>query len=323
MIKAIRIHAVGGPDAMVWEDVPRAEPGPGEALVRHHAVGLNFIDVYFRSGVYKMPSLPGVIGMEGSGVVEAVGRDVTVFRRGDRVAYGNALGAYAEWRVLPADRLVHLPDGIDFDTGAAMMLQGMTVRYLLKQTFRVHRGVTLLVHAAAGGVGLILCQWASYLGARVIGVVSTEDKAELARAHGASDVIVGTDELVPTVRRLTEGRMVPVVYDGNGKATFHDSLDCLAPRGLLVSFGNATGEIKGVELSMLATKGSLFVTRPTLATHIADRDSLVATARDLFDMVESGAVKIRIGQRFSLQDAASAHRALEARQTTGSTVLIP
>ena len=323
MIKAIRIHAVGGPDAMVWEDVPRAEPGPGEALVRHHAVGLNFIDVYFRSGVYKMPSLPGVIGMEGSGVVEAVGRDVTVFRPGDRVAYGNALGAYAEWRVLPADRLVHLPDGIDFDTGAAMMLQGMTVRYLLKQTFRVHRGVTLLVHAAAGGVGLILCQWASYLGARVIGVVSTEDKAELARAHGASDVIVGTDELVPTVRRLTEGRMVPVVYDGTGKATFHDSLDCLAPRGLLVSFGNATGEIKGVELSMLATKGSLFVTRPTLATHIADRDSLVATARDLFDMVESGAVKIRIGQRFSLQDAASAHRALEARQTTGSTVLIP
>ena len=323
MMKAIRIHAVGGPDAMVWEDVPRAEPGPGEALVRHHAVGLNFIDVYFRSGVYKMPSLPGVIGMEGSGVVEAVGRDVTVFRPGDRVAYGNALGAYAEWRVLPADRLVHLPDGIDFDTGAAMMLQGMTVRYLLKQTFRVHRGVTILVHAAAGGVGLILCQWASYLGARVIGVVSTEDKAELARAHGASDVIVGTDELVPTVRRLTEGHMVPVVYDGTGKATFHDSLDCLAPRGLLVSFGNATGEIKGVELSMLATKGSLFVTRPTLATHIADRDSLVATARDLFDVVESGAVKIRIGQRFSLQDAASAHRALEARQTTGSTVLIP
>ena len=323
MMKAIRIHAVGGPDAMVWEDVPRAEPGPGEALVRHHAVGLNFIDVYFRSGVYKMPSLPGVIGMEGSGVVEAVGRDVTVFRPGDRVAYGNALGAYAEWRVLPADRLVHLPDGIDFDTGAAMMLQGMTVRYLLKQTFRVHRGVTILVHAAAGGVGLILCQWASYLGARVIGVVSTEDKAELARAHGASDVIVGTDELVPTVRRLTEGHMVPVVYDGTGKATFHDSLDCLAPRGLLVSFGNATGEIKGMELSMLATKGSLFVTRPTLATHIADRDSLVATARDLFDMVESGAVKIRIGQRFSLQDAASAHRALEARQTTGSTVLIP
>ncbi len=323
MSKAIRMHGTGGPDVLVWEDVASPEPGPGEVTIRHKAIGLNYIDVYFRTGVYKLPSLPAVIGMEGAGIVEAVGPGVELVRSGDRVAYGNALGAYAEIRAIQAERLLHLPDAIDFDTGAAMMLQGMTARYLLRQTYPVSAGDTILVHAAAGGVGLILCQWARHLGARVIGVVSTEAKAELAKANGADEILIGTDRLASHVRRLTEGRMVQVVYDGTGRDTFTASLDCLAARGLMVSYGNATGEVKGVDLSILAAKGSLFVTRPTLATHVATRPDLERTAQDLFDVVASGAVSIRVGQRFALSDVAIAHRALEARQTTGSTVLIP
>ena len=323
MPKSVRIHQTGGPEVLTWENVAQPDPGPGEAVVRQVAVGLNFIDVYFRNGLYKLPSLPGVIGMEGAGIVEAVGSGVEVVAPGDRVAYGNALGAYSEIRTLPADRLLHLPEGIDFETGAAMMLQGMTARYLLRQTHHVVPGETIVVHAAAGGVGLILCQWARHLGARVIGVVSTEAKAELARANGADEVLIGSEGLASNVKRLTEGRMVPVVYDGTGRETFLSSLDCLAPRGLMVSFGSATGEVKGVDLSVLAAKGSLFVTRPTLATHISTREDLLETAAELFDVVAKGIVSIRIGQRFALSEAAEAHRALEARRTTGSTVLIP
>ena len=323
MSKAIRMHGTGGPDVLVWEDVASPEPGPGEVTIRHKAVGLNYIDVYFRTGVYKLPSFPAVIGMEGAGIVDSVGPGVELVRPGDRVAYGNALGAYAEVRAIQAERLLRLPDVIDFDTGAAMMLQGMTARYLLRQTYPVSAGDTILVHAAAGGVGLILCQWARHLGARVIGVVSTDVKAELAKANGADEILIGTDALASHVRRLTNGRMVQVVYDGTGRDTFTASLDCLAARGLMVSYGNATGEVKGVDLSILAAKGSLFVTRPTLATHIATRPDLERTAQDLFDVVASGAVSIRVGQRFALSDVAMAHRALEARQTTGSTVLIP
>ena len=323
MPKAIRVHHVGGPDVLSWDDVASPEPGPGEALVRHEAVGLNYIDVYFRSGVYKMPSMPGVIGMEGAGIVEAIGPGVTVVSPGDRVAYGNALGAYAQLRTLPAERLLKLPDGIDTATGAAMMLQGMTARYLLRQTHVVSSGETILVHAAAGGVGLILCQWAHHLGARVIGVVSTPEKASLARAHGAADVLIGAADLPDRVRALTDGAMVGVVYDGTGQATFASSLDCLAPRGLMVSYGNAAGEVKGVDLGILAAKGSLFVTRPTLATHVATREMLVEAAHDLFAVVGSGAVTIRIGLRLPLAEAAEAHRALEGRRTTGSTILLP
>ena len=323
MSKAIRIHANGGPEVLLWEDVATPTPGPGEVLVRHIAIGLNFIDVYFRTGLYKIPGFPAVIGMEGAGVVEAIGAGVHEIKVGDRVAYGSALGAYAQRRTLPADRVVVLPDTIEPEQAAAMMLQGMTAQYLLFRTYRVGAGDVIVVHAAAGGVGLILCQWARHLGAHIIGVVSTEEKAEIARAHGADDVLIGTDRLASDVKRLTQGAMAKVVYDGTGRDTFYASLDCLAPRGLMVSYGNSTGEVKGVDLSVLAAKGSLFLTRPTLATHIASRAELVSTAQDLFDVVSSGAVKIRIGQRFALADASEAHRALEARRTTGSTILLP
>jgi NADPH2:quinone reductase len=321
--KAIRIHAHGGPEVMKWEDVPTPEPGPGEALVRHEAVGLNFIDVYFRTGLYKA-SLPMTPGMEAAGVVVAVGSDVTELRPGDRIAYATGpVGAYATERVIPADRLVKLPESIDFATGAAMMLQGMTAQYLIRRTYRVQQGETILVHAAAGGVGLILCQWAKHLGATVIGVVSTEEKAQLAREHGAEHVIVGHANLGAEVKRITQGAMVPVVYDSVGRDTFAASLDCLAPLGLMVSYGNASGPVPPFELGMLATKGSLFLTRPTLATYTAKREDLVAVANDLFDVVSSGAVKIRVNQTFPLREAAAAHEALEGRRTTGSTVLIP
>lgn len=323
MSKAIRIHAHGGPEVLVWEDVSSPSPAPGEAIIRHEAVGLNFIDVYFRTGLYKLSSLPAVIGMEGAGVVESVGADVTAVAPGDRVAYPTAMGAYAQVRAIAAEKLVKLPPGIATDTAAAIMLQGMTAQYLLKRTYRVNAGDTILVHAAAGGVGLLLCQWAKHLGATVIGVVSTEEKAELARAHGAGHVLVGADNIVAEVKKITDGAMLPVVYDGTGQATFAASLDCLAPRGLMVSYGNSTGEVKGLDLGTLAAKGSLYVTRPTLATYIATRDELLSTAKDLFDVVASGAVKPTIGQRFALADAAQAHRALEARQTVGSTVLVP
>jgi len=323
MTKAIRIHVNGGPEVMHLEDVPTPEPGPGEALVHHVAVGLNYIDVYFRTGLYKTV-LPAIIGMEASGTVTAVGDGVTTVAVGDRVAYASApIGAYATDRVIAADRLVRLPDGIDFKTAAAMMLQGMTAQYLLRRTHRVQPGETILVHAAAGGVGLILCQWAKHLGATVIGVVSTPEKAELAHAHGAAHVIVGHANLPAEVKRITGGAMVPVVYDSVGKDTFMASLDCLAPLGLMASYGNASGPVGAVDVGLLGAKGSLFLTRPSLATYLAKRGDLETAARELFEVVLNGVVSIRVNQTFPLADAADAHRALEARRTTGSTVLIP
>ena len=323
MTKAIRIHAPGGPEVMRWEDVPTPEPGPGEVLVKHAAVGLNYIDVYFRTGLYKTP-MPATPGMEASGTVAALGPDVTEFAVGDRVAYGTgAVGSYATERAVPVERLVKLPDEIGFETAAAMMLQGMTAQYLVRRTHRVQKGETIVVHAAAGGVGLILCQWARHIGATVIGVVSTEAKAELARAHGAEHVVVGHADLPAQVKRITGGAMVPVVYDSVGKDTFMGSLDCLAPLGLMVTYGNASGPVPPVEPALLAAKGSLYLTRPTLATYTAKRADLLATANDLFDVVKKGVVKIRVNQTFPLRDAAAAHIALESRRTTGSTVLIP
>ena len=323
MTKAIRIHAHGGPEVMQWEDVPTPEPGAGEALVQHAAVGLNYIDVYFRTGLYKAPSMPMTIGMEGAGTVTAIGPGVTEVAVGDRVAYAGAIGAYATERVLPAEKLVKLPAGIDFKTGAAMMLQGMTAQYLVRRTHTVKPGETIVVHAAAGGVGLILCQWAKHIGATVIGVVSSEAKAELARAHGAAHVVIGYEKLVAEVKRLTGGAGVPVVYDSIGKDTFTTSLDCLAPLGLMASYGNASGPVPPVDIGILAAKGSLYLTRPTLATYTAKRADLLATANDLFDVVQKGVVKIEVNQTFALKDAGAAHTALEARKTTGSTVLLP
>jgi len=324
MTHAVRIHAHGGPEMMRWDDVPTPEPGPAEALVHHTAVGLNYIDVYFRTGLYKTPSLPAILGMEAAGVVRAVGADVQDVKVGDRVAYATGpIGAYATDRVISADRLVKLPDAVDDQTAAAMMLQGLTAQYLLRRTRRVGPGDTILVHAAAGGVGLILCQWAKHLGATVIGVVSTDAKAELARAHGAAYIIVGHAKLAAEVKRLTGGAMVPVVYDSVGKDTFGASLDCLAPLGLMVSYGSSSGPVPPVDLGVLAAKGSLFLTRPTLATYTALRADLTAAAAELMEVVGSGAVRIRVNQTFALKDAAAAHIALEGRQTTGSTVLIP
>jgi NADPH2:quinone reductase len=323
MTKAIRIHAHGGPEVMRWEDVPTPEPGPGEALVRHAAVGLNFIDVYFRTGLYKT-ALPAILGMEAAGTVTAVGEGVTEVAVGDRVAYATApIGAYATERVIAADRLVKLPDNIDFNTAAAMMLQGFTAQYLLRRTYKVQPGDTILVHAAAGGVGLIMTQWAKHLGATVIGVVSTPEKAELARAHGADHTVVGYGELVAEVKRITGGAMVPVVYDSIGKDTFMISLDCLAPLGMMVSYGNASGPVGAVDVGLLGAKGSLFLTRPGLATYTAKRADLQHAAGELFEVVGTGAVSIRVNQTFPLQDAALAHAALEARRTTGSTILLP
>jgi NADPH:quinone reductase len=323
MTKAIRIHTNGGPEVMRWEDVPTPEPGPGEALVRHEAVGLNYIDVYFRTGLYKTP-LPATLGMEGAGVVTAIGQGVTTVKPGDRVAYATApIGAYSTERVLAADRLVRLPDAIDFTTAAAMMLQGMTAQYLLRRTYRVKAGETIVVHAAAGGVGLIMCQWAKHLGATVIGVVSTPEKAELAKGHGAAHVVVGHANLPAEVKRITGGAMVPAVYDSVGKDTFMASLDSLAPLGFMVSYGNASGPVPPIDIGLLGAKGSLYLTRPSLATYTAKRGDLEQAASELFEVVTNGAVSIRVNQTFPLKQAAAAHTALEARQTTGSTVLLP
>jgi NADPH2:quinone reductase len=323
MTKAIRMHETGGPEVLKWESVPKPEPGPAEALIKHEAVGLNYIDVYFRTGLYKA-ALPATPGMEGAGTVLAVGANVTDLQPGDRVAYaGGPIGAYATERVIPADRLVKLPDAIDFKTGAAMMLQGMTAQYLLRRTFKVQKGQPILVHAAAGGVGLILCQWANYLGATVIGVVSTDEKAELAKQHGAHHTIIGHANLAAEVKKITNGAMVPVVYDSVGKDTFMASIDSLAPLGYMVSYGNASGPVPPVDISMLGAKGSLFLTRPSLASYTASHGDLLASANDLFEVVISGAVKIRVNQTFPLAEAAAAHTALEARKTTGSTVLVP
>ncbi|MEO3434906.1 quinone oxidoreductase [Inquilinus sp. CAU 1745] len=324
MVHAIRIHQTGGPEQLHWDEVDPGSPGPGQARVRHGAVGVNYIDTYHRTGLYPLP-LPAGIGMEGAGVVTEVGPDVPDLKAGDRVAYaGGPPGSYAEERVMPADRLVKLPDGINDKQAAGMMLRGMTVQYLLESTFPVKRGQTILVHAAAGGVGLILCQWAKHIGATVIGTVGSEEKAKLARANGCDHpILYKTDDFTKAVKDITGGEGVPVVYDGVGKDTFSGSLDCLSPRGMMVLFGAASGPVPPFDLSLLASKGSLFITRPTLFTYTAKRPDLLASAESLFKVVTGGAVKIDIGQEFPLKDAAEAHRALEGRRTTGSTILIP
>jgi NADPH2:quinone reductase len=324
MAKAIRYARTGGPEVLELVDVEVGEPGPGEARVRNHAIGLNFIDVYFRNGLYPQP-LPGGLGHEAAGVVEAVGPDVTHVKPGDRVAYAaRPNGAYSEVRVMPAAILVRLPDDISFETGAAMLLQGLTVQYLFKQTWKLEPGQTVLFHAAAGGVGLIACQWARAIGANLIGTVGSNEKAELARAHGAAHVInYNTEDVVQRVLDITGGAKVPVVFDSVGKDTFTRSLDCLAPLGLMVSFGNSSGAVPPFSLSELVSRGSLFITRPTLATYAAKREDLETMAADLFRMVSSGKIKIEINQRYPLAEAARAHTELEARRTTGKTILLP
>jgi NADPH2:quinone reductase len=323
--KAIVIHEHGGPEALRWEELPVDAPGAGQALVRHTAVGLNFIDVYHRSGLYKVPSFPCVIGLEAAGVVEAVGPGVVGLAVGDRVAYASPpLGAYAERRLMPADRLVAVPDGIDDRTAAAMMLKGMTAQYLLRRTYRVQPGDTVLIHAAAGGVGLIACQWARHLGATVIGTVGSDEKAELARAHGCDHPIVySREDFVARVKEITGGQGVAVVYDSVGRDTFERSLDCLRPMGMMALFGQSSGPVPPVDLQVLSAKGSLFITRPTLMTYTAQAADLAASAAELFEVVGSGAVRIEVRQSYALKDAAQAHRDLESRKTTGSTVLLP
>jgi NADPH2:quinone reductase len=321
MPNAIRMHEIGGPEVLKWEEVEVGDPGPGQVRLRQEAAGLNFIDVYHRTGLYPQ-QLPFTPGVEGAGVVEALGFEVSGIRVGDRVAYGGPIGGYAEVRLIPADRIVKLPDAISSEQAAAMMLQGMTAEMLLKRVYPVKSGDTILVHAAAGGVGLILCQWAKALGATVIGTVGSDEKAELVRAHGCDHPIVYTrQDFVAEVERLTGGAKVAVVYDGVGRDTFMKSLDCLARRGMMASFGNASGPVDPFDALLLARKGSLFLTRPTLYDYTLDPADLQLSARALFDVVESGKVKIEIGQRFPLKDAAEAHRALEARKTSGSTIL--
>ncbi|MEY3038415.1 MAG: hypothetical protein RL143_982 [Pseudomonadota bacterium] len=324
MTKAIRIQKNGGPDEMKLVDVDLPPLGAKDVLVRHEAVGLNYIDVYFRTGLYPQ-EMPGKLGMEGAGVVEAIGSDVTYVKVGDRVAYaGQPIGAYAVKRVMPQDTLVVLPDSISFEQGAAMMLQGLTVQYLLNDSYTVKAGDTVLLHAAAGGVGLIAVQWLKALGARVIGTVGNAEKAELAKSYGCDETIIYTSEdFVARTRELTNGKGVNAVYDSIGKDTFMGSLDCLAPRGTMVTFGNATGAVPAFEVGMLAAKGSLKVTRPTLMTYVHDRPMLEEMAKDLFARVTSGQVKIEINQRYPLADVSKAHTDLESRKTTGSTILLP
>ena len=324
MPKAIRIQQPGGPEVLQWQDVEVGAPGVGEVRLKQHAVGLNFIDVYHRSGLYPL-EMPSGIGLEGAGVVETVGTDVSDYAVGDRVAYAAPpIGAYAESRLIPAHRLVKMPDDIDFQTAAAMMLQGMTTQYLIRRTYRVQSGDTVLFHAAAGGVGLIACQWLKHLGATIIGTVSSDAKAELAKAHGCDYPVVYTREnFVARVKEITQGEGVSVVYDSVGKDTWEGSLNSLRKMGMLVSFGNASGAVDPFPPGMLAAKGSLFLTRPTLMDYTAKREDLLATAQDLFAMVSSGAVKINVNQTYPLAEAAQAHRDLEARKTTGSTVLLP
>ena len=323
-MKAIRIERTGGPEVMQLVDVDLPPPGPGEVRIRHTAIGLNFIDTYHRGGLYPV-KLPSDLGLEAAGVVEETGEGVTNVKRGDRVAYGNGpLGAYSQARNAPANRVSKLPDGISDETAAAMMLKGMTVRYLLRETYKVSPGDTILFHAAAGGVGLIACQWAKSLGATVIGTAGSKDKAELARAHGCDHVILYKDEDVPAkVRELTGGKGVPVVYDGVGKDTLMVSLDSLRPRGLLVSFGNASGPVDKFDVGLLASKGSLYITRPTLGSYVASDADLQANAKDLFGVVASGKVKIEVNQTYPLSDVVQAHRDLASRKTTGSTILLP
>jgi NADPH2:quinone reductase len=322
MVHAIRIHKTGGPEVLTWEEVPVGKPGPGEARIRQTAVGLNFIDTYNRGGVYPV-AMPSVLGNEAAGVIEELGQGVTDLKVGDRVAYGNApIGSYAEARLIPAGRLVKLPDGVSDQQAAAVMLKGLTAWYLLRQTYRVTPGDTILFHAAAGGVGSLACQWARHLGVTVIGTCSAS-KAALAKAHGATHVIdYAKEDFVKRVIEITEGKKLPVVYDGVGKDTFMQSLDCLAPLGLMVSFGQSSGLVPPFSINILTGKGSLYVTRPTLAHYVPTTEKLRAAAKELFDLIATGVIKVEIGQTYALKDVAQAHRDLESRKTTGSTVLV-
>lgn len=324
MAYAIRVHKTGGPEALQYEEVEVGQPGAGEVKLKQHAIGLNYIDVYLRTGLYPQPTSPFIPGMEGAGEVIAVGSGVTDLKVGDRVAYAGPAGGYATERLIPADKVVKMPDGIDYKTAAAMMLQGMTVRYLVRKTYDVRPGTVCLWHAAAGGVGLIACQWVKHLGGTLIGTAGGPEKCKLALDHGAAHCIdYKTDDFVAKVKEITGGKLCDVVYDSIGKDTFPASLDCLKPRGLFVTFGNASGPIEAFNAGLLAAKGSLFMTRPSLAAYTATRTDLVETANDLFDVVAKGAVKINVNHTYALKDAAQAHRDLEARKTTGSIVLMP
>ncbi len=323
MAKAVRYHKQGGPEVMQYEDVQVGDPGQGQVRIRHTAIGVNFVDTYQRSGLYPM-QLPQVAGNEGAGVVDAVGAGVTDLKAGDRVAYTGLSGSYCEMRLVPADRMVKLPQGISDEQAASMMLKGLTVHYLIHTTYPVKKGETVLWHAAAGGVGLIACQWLKALGVVTIGTAGSDEKTALAKAHGADHVInYSTEKFVDRVKAITGGKGVPVVYDSVGKTTWEGTLDCLSPRGLVVSFGNASGPVAPVNLGILSTKGSLYVTRPTLATHIASRADLVERSNSLFDIVKSGKVKIETTAKYKLADAQQAHRDLESRKTTGSVILVP
>ena len=323
MAKAIRFHRQGGPEVLQLDDVQVGDPGPGQVRIRHTAIGVNFVDTYQRSGLYPMQT-PAIAGNEGAGVVEALGPGVKDLKKGERVAYTGLPGSYCDVRVVPADRMVKVPKGISDEAAASMMLKGMTVHYLIFSTYKVKKGDTVLWHAAAGGVGLIACQWLKKLGVTVIGTVGSEEKAKLAKAHGCKHVInYSSENFVERLKEITKGKKVPVVYDSVGKTTWEGSLDCLQPRGLMVSFGNASGPVAPVNLGILSSKGSLYVTRPTLATYIAARADLVKRSSDLFNAVKSGKVKIETTARYKLADAANAHRDLEGRKTTGSVVLIP
>jgi len=324
MPHAIRFHKTGGPEVLQWEEVAVGDPGPNEARIAHKAIGLNYIDTYHRTGLYPMP-MPSGLGLEAAGIVEAVGPGVTELKAGDRVAYCNGpIGAYAEKKIHPVERLVKIPDGISFEQAACMMLQGLTVQYLFRRTYPLKAGETILFHAAAGGVGLIACQWAKALGVHMIGTVSSDEKAKLATENGCEHIVIYTrEDFVARTKEITGGKGVPVVYDGVGKDTFMKSLDCLQPRGMMVSFGNASGAVEPLNLGILSAKGSLYVTRPTLITHTTPRSALVAAADELFGHVLAGRIKINPRQSYPLKDAAQAHRDLEARKTTGSTILVP
>jgi NADPH2:quinone reductase len=324
MTHAVRIHTTGGPEALSWDEVDIGDPGEGEIRLKQTAVGLNYLDTYHRSGMYPVGDLPAVIGSEGAGVVDAVGPGISSIAAGDRVAYSMGLGAYAEVRLINAAAVVKIPDGVSDQAAASMMLKGCTAQYLMRRTYEVQKGDTILFHAAAGGVGLIACQWAKHLGATVIGTVGSEEKAELARANGCDHTIIyGKENFVERVREITGGTGVPVVYDSVGKDTMIGSLDCLRPRGLLALFGQSSGKPDPLDITMLTPKGSLYVTRPSLAHYIATREDLVDTANELFDVVAKGIVKVSVNQTYPLAETAQAHRDLEARKTTGSTVLLP
>ena len=324
MVAAVRVHKLGGPEVLTYEDAEVGPPGPGQIRIRQQACGINYIDTYYRTGLYPAPSLPFIPGNEAGGEVTAVGAGVKDFKIGDRVTYVVTLGGYAAERLLPADRVVKLPDGISHEQAAGMMLKGMTARYLLRRTFKVEKGSTVLIHAAAGGVGLIACQWANHLGATVIGTAGSKEKAALAKAHGCHHTILYREEdFGARVKEITAGKLCDVVYDGVGKDTYPASLDCLHRLGMFVSFGNASGPIEAVNPGLLQQKGSLFMTRPTLVHYITTREELVEAANDLFDVVRSGKVKIPVNQKYPLKDAAKAHRDLESRATTGSSILIP